>query len=244
MKYDIFISYRRDNGEQSAKAIYDKLRERGYSVFLDVEALRSGAFNQKLYAVIEECQDVIVILSPDALERCMNEDDWVRLEITHAIKCKKNVVPIMLRGFAFPKALPQDIDSLRYQNGLQASVEFFDAFLEKLYSFLKSKPGIIIRFFNSLSWRRSAIAVIACILLISGIWGGSVLYNQSAAEKSTYPVSQKQVNDVKSMLYYTQMNLSVLDNMYFTYQSLLKDCEDHLQNPGASSYQNVVSRIK
>lgn len=243
MGYDIFISYRRDGGEQSAKSIYDRLRDKGYSVFLDVETLRSGAFNDKLYSVIEECKDVIVILSPQALDRCVNEADWMRLEITHALKCKKNVIPIMLRDFKFPEELPQDIEVLRYQNGIQASVEFFDAFLEKLYSFVKSKPGFTKRFLNSLSWRRSLIAVICCVLLISGLWGVSVLFNQKINNKNTYPVSSSQKNDVKNMMYYIQMNLTVLDSMYFTYETALKDCEDYLLNPNASSYQNIVSRL-
>jgi hypothetical protein len=65
--------YRHDTGEHSAKVIYDRLRDKGYNVFLDVETLRSGAFNTKLYSVIEECRDVLVILSPNALDRCVND---------------------------------------------------------------------------------------------------------------------------------------------------------------------------
>lgn len=243
MGYDIFISYRRDGGEQSAKAIYDRLRDNGYNVFLDVETLRSGAFNEKLYSVIEECSDVLVILSPQSLDRCTNNDDWVRLEISHALKCNKNVIPIMLRDFKFPEVLPQDIDALRYQNGIQASVEFFDAFLQKLYSFMKSKPGIVRRFFNSLSWRMSLIAVLCCLLLISGLWGGNVLLSQKVSNNNTYPVSKTQKNDVKNMLHYIQMNLTVLDSMYFSYEDALKACEDYLLNPDASSYQEIISQL-
>ena len=47
-EYDIFISYRRDGGESTAKILRDKLTELGYSVFFDVESLRSGDFNKKL----------------------------------------------------------------------------------------------------------------------------------------------------------------------------------------------------
>ena len=34
MKYDIFISYRRDGGDTLAQLIYDRLTARGYRVFL------------------------------------------------------------------------------------------------------------------------------------------------------------------------------------------------------------------
>ena len=47
-KYDIFISYRRDGGQETARILRDSLAERGYRVFFDVESLRSGAFNTKL----------------------------------------------------------------------------------------------------------------------------------------------------------------------------------------------------
>ena len=90
-EYDMFISYRRDGGESTAKILRDKLTELGYSVFFDVESLRSGDFNKKLYEVIEGCRDFILVLSPGALDRCVNEDDWVRLEIEHALEKEKNV---------------------------------------------------------------------------------------------------------------------------------------------------------
>lgn len=53
MKHDVFISYRRDGGEYTAKILRDRLSELGYAVFFDVESLRSGDFNTKLYSVIE-----------------------------------------------------------------------------------------------------------------------------------------------------------------------------------------------
>ncbi|MCM1326414.1 MAG: BspA family leucine-rich repeat surface protein [Bacteroidales bacterium] len=138
--YDIFISYRRNGGESTAKTLFDTLSRKGYRVFFDVESLRSGDFNQKLYSVIDECKDFILVLSPDALERCSNEADWVRLEIEHALERGRNIIPIMLRGFEFPKELPPSIEAVRYKNGLQANYDFFDAFIDKLQTFLLSKP--------------------------------------------------------------------------------------------------------
>ena len=42
MAYDIFISYRRDGGEYTAKILRDHLQEDGYRAVFDVESLRSG----------------------------------------------------------------------------------------------------------------------------------------------------------------------------------------------------------
>ena len=53
----------------------------------------------KLLQSIEESKNFVLILSPESLERCQNEGDWVRCEIEHAIKCDKNIIPLMLSGF-------------------------------------------------------------------------------------------------------------------------------------------------
>ena len=98
-KYDIFISYRRDGGESTAKTLRDRLASLKYRVFFDVESLRSGDFNTALFSVIEECRDFLLILSPGALDRCKNDNDWVRMEIEHALKHNLNIIPVMLRGF-------------------------------------------------------------------------------------------------------------------------------------------------
>ena len=140
-KYQIFISYRRDGGEDLARLLEYKLTERGFKVFFDVESLRSGAFNTALFEKIAECTDVLVVLPPHGLDRCTDPNDWVRLEIARAIELKKNVIPIMMRNFTFPENLSEDIAPLRYLNGVGANNELFDAVIEKIVSkLLKSKP--------------------------------------------------------------------------------------------------------
>lgn len=140
MKYDIFISYRRDGGDTLAQLIYDRLTSRGYRVFLDIESLRSGKFNEKLLNVIEECNDVVVILPPNALERCKNPGDWLYCEVSHAIKCQKNLVPIMMNGFSWPEDMPEGIRELANYNGITDSKNYFDAAIDKLTMLVVSKP--------------------------------------------------------------------------------------------------------
>lgn len=145
-EYDVFISYRRDGGEAMAILLRDRLTERGYKVFLDIENLNSGSFNIKLLDVIDNCTDFLLICSIDSLNRCINEGDWVRTEITRALEMQKNIVPIMLRGFEFPESLPEEIEAIRMQNGVNAnSHEYFDAAIYRLeQKFLKSEPKISI----------------------------------------------------------------------------------------------------
>lgn len=141
MEDQIFISYRRDGGETMSMLLHDRLTAEGYRVFLDVESLRSGKFNTALLDVIEKCQDVLLVLPPNALDRCQDEEDWVRREIVHAMACRKNIIPIMMRGFEFPKNLPGEMADIVYYNGIEANMSLFPATMEKLMTrFLKSRP--------------------------------------------------------------------------------------------------------
>jgi hypothetical protein len=54
MAHDIFISYRRNGGEHLAGRVKDALKNRGFSVFMDVEDLKSGKFDTALLKEIEE----------------------------------------------------------------------------------------------------------------------------------------------------------------------------------------------
>lgn len=135
---DVFISYRRDGGFPFARLLYECLNKRNVSTFLDLEELKSGQFNEKLYNAIDGAENFIVVLPPNALDRCVNEDDWVRLEIEYAIQEKKNIIPLMIDNFEFPKNLPPSLQVLQFFNGVQVSREYFDASIEKLISMLRN----------------------------------------------------------------------------------------------------------
>ena len=142
MKYDIFISYRREGGDELARLIYDRLTARGYRVFFDIESLRSGEFNKQLLAVIEECRDMIVVLPPGALERCSNEGDWLYLELEHAMKNRKNIIPVMMKGFEWPETFPKGLEGLQNYNGIHDSKDYFDAVIDKIVSLLQSRQTL------------------------------------------------------------------------------------------------------
>ena len=141
---DVFISYRRDGGYALARLIYEWLHRENITVFLNLEELSSGPFNEKLYSAIEDAENFVLILPSHALDRCTSEQDWLRLEIEHAIRNKKNIIPIMVDSFEFPKELPASMQVLPFFNGVAVSREYFDASMDKLKSMLKgikSKDG-------------------------------------------------------------------------------------------------------
>ncbi len=239
-KYDVFISYRRQGGEQTAKIICDRLVDSGYHVFYDVEALRSGAFNTKLYSVIDECRDVIVVLSQNSLDRCNDENDWVRLEITHALKAGKNVIPVFLRGFAFPEILAEDIAPLRYQNGLEANSEFFDAFITKLKSFLKSKPTLLQRISQNLVFKRTLPFLLALLIVLGIGFGASVLIQNRV---QTFPKTQEQKNIANEALSYIEQNITLIDGAFGEVSTAYKACKNYLVDLDPVQYEEAAAAI-
>ena len=152
--YDVFISYRRDGGDTLAQLIYDRLTERGYRVFLDIESLRSGKFNEKLLEVISQCRDLVVILPPGALERCREEGDWLYLELSHALGEGKNIVPVMMKGFAWPEDMPAGLEELKHFNGIQDSKDYFDAVIDKMTALLQSRASVSARLVKKIQKRK------------------------------------------------------------------------------------------
>lgn len=129
---DIFISYRRDGGEFLANLLYLRLTADGYRVFLDIESLRSGKFNEQLFQVIEACTDLLLILPPKGLDRCADPSDWVRLELEHATNLGKNIIPVMMRDFRWPETLPEKLRDIPLKNGVTADTELFDGVISRL----------------------------------------------------------------------------------------------------------------
>ena len=137
--YKVFISYRRDGGEYLAGRMYDFLTSQKISVFYDIESLRTGKFNEQLYDKIEESEYFIVILPPNALDRCVEEDDWLRREIAKAIECKKKIIPVMMPGFYFPKNLPNEIKEIVNFQGFTANNDMFKVQMNNLVKMLGIK---------------------------------------------------------------------------------------------------------
>ena len=133
-KYQIYIIYRNDGDECLTRLLEHKLTDCGFNVFCGADTLCLTTLNNSLLEKIDECTDVLVVLSPHSLDRCVEPNDWVRLEIAHALKQQKNIVPIFMRNFTFPDTLPEDIEQIRYLAGITANNEYFSAAFEKLVS--------------------------------------------------------------------------------------------------------------
>jgi tetratricopeptide (TPR) repeat protein len=138
----VFISYRRTNA-MTARAVYQDLAAHGYDVFLDLQSIDAGAFTQSTLNQIGSRAHFVVILTPSALERCSNPQDWLRREIEHALKTKRNIVPLMFEGFDFETVqqyLVGNLALLPKYNAVEIPVAYFEEAMERLRTRFLSKP--------------------------------------------------------------------------------------------------------
>ncbi|XP_032401847.1 NAD(+) hydrolase SARM1 [Xiphophorus hellerii] len=140
---DVFISYRRTTGSQLASLLKVHLQVRGYSVFIDVEKLEAGKFEDKLIQSVQRARNFILVLSANALDKCMGDTamkDWVHKEIATALSGKKNIVPVT-DNFMWPDpmSLPEDMRAILNFNGIKWSHEYQEATIEKIIRFLKGR---------------------------------------------------------------------------------------------------------
>lgn len=133
--YDVFISYRRENGREIARTLQQGLTQRGLRVFFDLEEIKDGKFNEALYRSIDASKNLIVILTDAALDRCVNDGDWVRNELEYALSKGINVVPVRPTGhhLGFPAQLPESLVDLTMIQAATLDLEtMFNESVDKL----------------------------------------------------------------------------------------------------------------
>ena len=178
-KFEIFISYRRKGGYDTAKLLYDRLRMDGYSVSFDIDTLEKGDFDDELEKRVYDCKDFLLVLNPGVFDRffdpeCDPKDDWVRQEIICALKTNKNIIPLVLEGFAYPKNLPADIKDITRKNAIDLNPKHFEsAYMRMKRRFLISKPHWAIR--N----KKIIISLLSVILLVLAAYIFFMLFTMS-----------------------------------------------------------------
>jgi len=154
--FDVFISYRRERGSAEARLIRNELSKRGLHVFMDVTELKKGYFDDALLNHISSAPNFVLILSPHALDRCGDPDDWLRREIIQAITTKRNIIPVMLKEFNFPSPLDPAIKDLPRHQGVEYSHVFFDAMLERIMESVEADKVERLRLDESKSFTSAA----------------------------------------------------------------------------------------
>src|SRR5262245_33295453 len=124
MPVKIFISYRRQDSGANALGICQYLQKAfgRKNVFIDVDMRAGTKFPRVLEERLAECKVMLVLIGPDwfndadeqGQRKLDDPDDWVRLEIAHALRRNIAVIPVRANGAQLPSRakLPDDIRGL------------------------------------------------------------------------------------------------------------------------------------
>jgi TIR domain len=171
-KYDVFISYRRPEGAPFARQIEAALGGRGARPFLDLSDLCRGHFEFSLLKRVADTPNFLVVLTPGALDRCGENGDWLRKEISQAIKTSRNIIPLVMPGFQYPDELPRDLKDLRRSKELESYCPISEAALAGALAKIRAGSE---RQRRAAKRRMLTRAVFAGVILLAGFMGTRLL---------------------------------------------------------------------
>jgi WD40 repeat protein len=117
----IFVSYRRADDTHFTGRLCDALiSEFGAgNVFRDIDSIPAGAvFSEVIENRLADVDVLVAIIGPEWASRLNDSDDFVRLEIGHAIQSGRTVLPVLIEDTPMPRAdsLPDDLRQLVGRN--------------------------------------------------------------------------------------------------------------------------------
>jgi len=140
----IFISYRRGEDSGFAQALYIRL-EQEFSrdrLFMDVDSIAPGTdFVRHLESQVAQCDVLLALIGGawvDATDgdgrRLDDASDFVRIEISSALRLDKRVIPVLLNDTKMPggERLPEDLRPLVHRQAVRVTHERFRADTEGL----------------------------------------------------------------------------------------------------------------
>eukprot|EP00095_Tigriopus_kingsejongensis_P001021 snap_masked-scaffold2058_size21661-processed-gene-0.2 protein:Tk01021 transcript:snap_masked-scaffold2058_size21661-processed-gene-0.2-mRNA-1 annotation:"sterile alpha and tir motif-containing protein 1" len=158
---DVFISYRRSNGSQLASLLKVHLEIRNYSVFIDVDRLEAGKFDNNLLQSIRSAKNFVLVLTPGAFDRCINDveqHDWIHKEIACALQSQCNIIPVF-DSFVMPDSdnLPESMRAVTSYNGIKWIHDYQEACVDKIDRFIRGDSSYMMdRFLNGQAGTASA----------------------------------------------------------------------------------------
>jgi uracil-DNA glycosylase family 4 len=151
----IFINYRRQDSEGYVGRLYDHLLQHfeREDVFMDVDTISPGAdFVQVLEEAVSSCDVFIAVIGPQWLvakdetgtRRLDSWNDFVRIEITTALKQNKLVIPVLVGQARMPTPtdLPEDMVLLARRNAVELSHHRFSYDMQRLVKAIRDTTAL------------------------------------------------------------------------------------------------------
>jgi hypothetical protein len=146
----VFVSYRREDSAGHAGRLGEHLCAvfGPDNVFLDVQDIAPGQdFAQAIERTITECQALVVIIGRrwvQALQERGEGEDFVRQEVSAALRSGVSVIPVLVGGAMMPRAveLPQSLAALSRRQAVEIRDGRFDDDVKILIEALQKIPGL------------------------------------------------------------------------------------------------------
>ncbi|MFO0700612.1 MAG: toll/interleukin-1 receptor domain-containing protein [Nitrospira sp.] len=124
----IFLSYRREDSAGWTGRLAEQLKTRfGWeSIFMDIDTIEPGTdFTEALQQAVSSCDALLAMIGPEwatatdksGKPRLEDPHDWVRVEISAALKRNIRVIPVLVGGASVPtkELLPDELDPLAHR---------------------------------------------------------------------------------------------------------------------------------
>uniref|UniRef100_A0A7S3QWI4 TIR domain-containing protein n=2 Tax=Dunaliella tertiolecta TaxID=3047 RepID=A0A7S3QWI4_DUNTE len=142
-EYDVFLSHKRSDAADFARALYNLLVLRGIRTFLDYEYEEELQLDGGLAQIVSHCRNFIFVLTDNVLQ-----SDWCKQELQSAADHGKNIILVVKEGSRWPdvegsKSSPfpgahlltgfsPKLRSVLMRKAIHHSDEYYQTFVEKL----------------------------------------------------------------------------------------------------------------
>ena len=244
--YDIFISYRRKTGLNDARLLQQALRSRGYEVFFDFDSLRDGKFDERILRAIDKAPVFILMLTENALDKCVNEDDWVRLEIEHALGKGRKIIPIQPsdQAFEFPETLPDKVRAIVKEQISELNMAaLFEESVDKIIHDrfpceLKGRQEHVRESFSQAVRLPRWIAVF--VALVGMLFGVTWMYSEKLFP---YPFTRKAKQHTADMLRMVVTAGTVYDSLLNAEKTFLESAEAAISSKSAAALESAYGQF-
>lgn len=146
----IFLSYRREDSAGHSGRLCEHLSSvfGPDRVFMDIQDIAPGQdFADAIEKTISACQVVVVIIGPHwvaDLKQRIGGDDFVRHEVSVALRRKVTVIPVLVGGSAMPSAaeLPESLAALSRRQAVEIRDARFEDDAKVLVEALRQGQGL------------------------------------------------------------------------------------------------------
>jgi len=187
----VFVSYRREDSAGHAGRVGEHLCAifGPDNVFLDVQDIAPGQdFAQAIERTITECNAVVVVIGRrwvQALQERGEAEDFVREEVSAALRRGTSVIPVLVGGAMMPSAaeLPQSLAALSRRQAVEIRDARFDDDVKVLIEALQKIKGMPVasEHRRRKTWQWILLAAV-CVAAVAG----AVLWKQRAGPEKPY----------------------------------------------------------